>query len=116
MENGLGVNADATITWGFWFWIARNGSLSWLLSPLRLAGIRLTTLMEGGSGDCPLAKNAAVRVERMANASRRSVEGAKARKRTRDEATAFMRVVSPVVVSPAGPHLHPRRVRLQVSR
>src|SRR5437763_802749 len=28
IENGLGVNADATITCGFSFWIARNGSLS----------------------------------------------------------------------------------------
>src|SRR5438105_5698952 len=32
------------------------------------------------------------------------------------EATAFIEVASPVMVSPAGLHLRPRRVRLQVSR
>jgi len=51
-ENGLGVNAEATMTWGFAGWMARKGSLSWFVSPLRLAGIRSTTLIEGTAGGC----------------------------------------------------------------
>ncbi len=33
-ENGLGVNAEATMIWGLTAWTARKGSLSWLVSPL----------------------------------------------------------------------------------
>src|SRR5579859_4645720 len=74
--------------------------------------------MDGGAGDCPRdRRNPPIIVSRTASQRKpRGVERAEARKRSRDEATAFMRVVSPVVVSPAGPHVLPRRVRLQVSR
>src|SRR5260370_40938310 len=46
LETGLGVNAEATMTWGLAVWTARKGSLSWFVSPLRLAGIRFTTLID----------------------------------------------------------------------
>src|SRR5438552_2694194 len=38
-ENGLGVNAEATMICGLAVWIAKKGSLSWFVSLLRLAGI-----------------------------------------------------------------------------
>src|ERR1700693_5378949 len=61
LEIGLGVNAEATMTWGLATWTARKGSLSWLVSPMRLAGIKSTTLAWAGAttpaltavGDCP---------------------------------------------------------------
>src|SRR5690349_17165239 len=77
--------------------------------------------MAGGAGDCPRARNPAstsrkTGVRKTASPGRKNVKRSEARKRSRDKATAFMRVVSPVVVSPAEPHFRPRRVRLQVSR
>src|SRR5215467_11669158 len=71
--------------------------------------------MDGGSGDCPrAASKPAIIIKSTANGARsKRVE---ARKRSRDEATAFIEVDSPVVVSPARPRVRPRRVRLQVSR
>src|SRR5712691_6252064 len=39
LETGLGVNAEATMTWGFVLWTVRKGSLSWFVSPLRLDGL-----------------------------------------------------------------------------
>src|SRR5216683_4356580 len=42
---GLGVNAEITITRGLAVWTAKNGSLSWLVSALKLAGTTFMTLI-----------------------------------------------------------------------
>src|ERR1700730_16024198 len=87
-ENGLGVNAEATMTWGLAVWMARKGSLSWFVSPLRLAGIRSTTLIEGMAGGCPRANRSPAAIR----------STAKAGNRTQKPARAFIVVDSPVVV------------------
>src|SRR2546422_387271 len=68
LETGLGVNAEATMTWGFVLWTVRKGSLSWFVSPLRLAGMRFTTLIDG---DCPRTNKAPAATASAANARRR---------------------------------------------
>src|SRR2546423_14288022 len=66
---GFGVKAVPTIRWGKAGLTARNGSLSWFVSPLRLAGIMFTTLTaedsENATGkvvqpDAPLSATSAL--------------------------------------------------------
>src|SRR6267378_3035754 len=93
IEIGLGVKAEATMIWGLAAWTARKGSLSWLVSPLRLAGIKSTTLAWAGGAAAPVRLGDCPRPNKVPAITASTVS---AKTRVGHPARALMTVVSPM--------------------